>query len=263
MKALEDQEQCASFLDQLRATTERVLLLDYDGTLAPFSVDRAHAFPYPEIPGLVARIIAQGTRVVLVTGRAARELIPLSGIQPHPEIWGSHGMERIRPDGSYHAGALTDEEHSGLLLASQLTEAEGFERRTEIKPGGIAVHWRDEPEPSAAAIRQRVCHIWSPLLAEYPFRLLEFDGGVELRVSKWSKGTAVASILKELSRHAAVAYLGDDSTDEDAFRALKGRGLSVLVRGEPRLTDADIWLQPPGELIRFLQEWLRETGGEL
>ena len=51
------------------------------------------------------------------------------------------------------------------------------------------------------------------------------------------------------------SYLGDDLTDEDAFRALKGRGLSVLVRNELRETLADIWLKPPGELIDFLLKW--------
>ena len=93
--------------------------------------------------------------------------------------------------------------------------------------------------------------------------MLEFDGGIELRVSEWSKGTAVRTVLEELTPNAAVAYLGDDTTDEDAFRALKGRGLTVLVREEARASDADIWLQPPGGLVTFLQGWIRETGGEL
>jgi trehalose 6-phosphate phosphatase len=263
MKALEHQEQCSAFLDRLRSATERVLLLDYDGTLAPFSVDRDHAFPYPEIPNLVVRIMALGTRVVLITGRPARELIPLSGIHPHPEIWGSHGMERLRPDGSYDAGSLPAEERSGLLVAMQSIEAEGLERRVELKPGGIAVHWRDQPQEEVEVLKSRVLQLWTPLTAEYPLRLLEFDGGIELRVSEWSKGTAVRTILEELTPEAAIAYLGDDTTDEDAFRVLKGRGLTVLVREQARTSDADMWLQPPTELVTFLQEWIRETGGEL
>ena len=57
-----------------------------------------------------------------------------------------------------------------------------------------------------------------------------------------------------------MAYLGDDRTDEDAFRALRGRGLSVLVRAEPRETAADAWIRPPEELIEFLRTWRREAG---
>ncbi|PYX18171.1 MAG: hypothetical protein DMG84_00935 [Acidobacteria bacterium] len=74
MKALERQISYGSFLDRLRSASARVLLLDYDGTLAPFSADRNLAFPYPEVPDLLARIMAEGTRVVLISGRPAREL---------------------------------------------------------------------------------------------------------------------------------------------------------------------------------------------
>jgi trehalose-6-phosphatase len=53
-----------------------------------------------------------------------------------------------------------------------------------------------------------------------------------------------------------VAYLGDDRTDEDAFKALAGRGLAVLVREELRPTAAAVWLRPPVELLDFLQRWM-------
>jgi trehalose-phosphatase len=76
------------------------------------------------------------------------------------------------------------------------------------------------------------------------------------------KGDAVRAILQESDSRVAVAYLGDDQTDEDAFHALKGNGLTVLVRPQSRPTAADVWLQPPQELLQFLQEWLRASGGQ-
>src|SRR5438128_10517394 len=85
----------------MRHASTRVLLLDYDGTLAPFTPDRMRAFPYREIPELVSKIMRHNTRVVLVSGRPARELLFLSGIQTQPEIWGSHGLERLYPDAAY------------------------------------------------------------------------------------------------------------------------------------------------------------------
>src|SRR5438093_12115470 len=101
MKVAEQLDVCVSFLERVRRATSRALLLDYDGTLAPFTPDRTRAFPYREIPELVSQIMRHETRVVLISGRAATELLFLSGIHPHPEIWGSHGLERLYPDGAY------------------------------------------------------------------------------------------------------------------------------------------------------------------
>ena len=63
MKVLERNATYGPFLERLRSAPSRVLLLDYDGTLAPFVVDRTLARPYPEIPPLIGRIMTQGTRV--------------------------------------------------------------------------------------------------------------------------------------------------------------------------------------------------------
>ena len=99
MKVLERHATYGPFLERLRSAPARVLLLDYDGTLAPFVVDRTLALPYPEVPPLIVRIMAQGTRVVLISGRPVREVLLLSGISPQPEVWGSHGLERLMADG--------------------------------------------------------------------------------------------------------------------------------------------------------------------
>jgi trehalose-6-phosphatase len=69
------------------------------------------------------------------------------------------------------------------------------------------------------------------------------------------KGDAVRSILAGLEPTVPIAYFGDDITDEDAFRVLRGRGLTVLVKADYRETIADAWIRPPQELIDYLQRW--------
>jgi trehalose 6-phosphate synthase/trehalose 6-phosphate phosphatase len=91
MKAAEQCDVCVPFFARLRQASARLLMLDYDGTLAPFTPDRMRAFPYRDIPELISKIMGANTRVVLISGRSARELLFLSGIHPQPEIWGSHG----------------------------------------------------------------------------------------------------------------------------------------------------------------------------
>jgi trehalose 6-phosphate phosphatase len=265
MKALATQAAYSPFLERLRSAPERILMLDYDGTLAPFVPDRHLAVPYPGIMPLVARIMSSGTRVVLISGRKARELADLIGLQPSPEIWGSHGMERLTPDGRYSLAPEAGSRDAAFAAAVKSLQGKvdkEAEERLEIKPGSIAVHWRGLDPARAGKLKEDVSHLWLPLLAQYGLELHEFDGGLELRVPGHDKGQAVRTILAEAGPDAALAYLGDDRTDEDAFRALGHAGLTVLVRPEPRPTAAELWLQPPNELIHFLEEWLHACGGE-
>ncbi|PYX18170.1 MAG: hypothetical protein DMG84_00930 [Acidobacteria bacterium] len=171
-------------------------------------------------------------------------------------MWGSHGLERLKPDGSYELGVLPHDQQMGLLMAATSLRTDGLERQIELKPGGVAVHWRGLTAQEIEDIKSRVFQRWIPLRDEYSLSLLDFDGGLELRVLGKNKGDAVNTVLNEIHPDSAVAYLGDDQTDEDAFRALKGKGLTALVRSQSRPTAADVWLQPPQELIQFFQEWL-------
>ena len=97
---------------------------------------------------------------------------------------------------------------------------------------------------------------WINIANGYNLELRHFDGGLELRVPGRDKGNAVETVLSGFKKDYIASYLGDDLTDEDAFRSLKGKGLSVLVREELRDTEADIWLKPPEEMINFLSQWL-------
>jgi trehalose-phosphatase len=132
----------------------------------------------------------------------------------------------------------------------------------ESKPGGIAVHWRGLADEEQASVEKKVRSLGGPLVDEYGLQLLPFDGGLEIRSASKNKGDAVSAILAEAGAGVAAAYLGDDHTDENAFRAIKGHGLGVLVRTEPRPTMADVWLRPPEELGHFLREWLAACGAE-
>ena len=73
------------------------------------------------------------------------------------------------------------------------------------------------------------------------------------------KGDAVRTMLKETAPNVPVTYLGDDITDERAFRALSSRGLGILVRPNFRRSAAQAWLKPPEELHDFLSRWLAAT----
>ena len=101
----------AAFLEQIRAAPVSVLLLDYDGTLAPFHVDRSRAYPYPGIVSLLDRIVRCGkTRIIIISGRSIVELGTLLAPMNSFEMWGSHGLERQLSDGSYSRVQVSEED---------------------------------------------------------------------------------------------------------------------------------------------------------
>ncbi len=256
MKTLRDNIDPADFFARVRAAERRLLLLDYDGTLAPFHVDPAKARPYPGVCQRLDAIMQdRGTRLVLITGRWTRDLLPLLTLKQRPEIWGSHGWEQLKPDGDYAVAPIGEAALLKLLDADALEARIHFlGGRCERKPGGLAVHWRGLAPNQIANIRSEVFENWMDQGLHHDLVWHDFDGGVELRAPGRNKGYVVDTLLAE-SPGAVAAYLGDDSTDEDAFRAIKDKGLGVLVRPEFRPTEAGIWLRPPKDLLEFLDRW--------
>jgi trehalose-phosphatase len=240
------------------ATAERcVLMLDYDGTLSPFVVKRDEAVPYPGVRSALSRIIAGGrTRVVIVTGRAVRDVVPLLDIDPLPEIWGSHGWEHRLPTGDYQPPVLPAEARVALEQAIAWGESRGFAPHLEVKPASVAFHWRGMETHRIEELRTEVEQHWGALSRNGTLTLKPFDGGYELGVPGKTKADAVERILHTEAGAIPAAFLGDDRTDEDAFTALAGNGLRVLVRNEVRETSADLWLTPPEELLSFLERWI-------
>jgi trehalose-phosphatase len=231
-------------------------MLDYDGTLAPFQNDRFRAFPYPGVEDRL--VILSGltrVRLVLVSGRPARELRDLLP-NIRAEIWGSHGGEQLRQDGSYELFTLDPVRQAALEEVGLELSALGFAEALEVKPSSLAVHWRSLKPAAREQLRSSVESVFGRLAEQGGLHLLPFDGGLELLSTDRTKGTAVEQILAQEPAALPMAYLGDDFTDENAFAAVGNRGFSILVRTEVRESAARFWLRPPAELLEFLDDWI-------
>ena len=259
----EAEEKLEAFFCAFECGLYPLLLLDYDGTLAPFRVNRFLALPWAGVRELLAQIQSQKkTHMVVITGRPAAEIAPLLGLDPPLEVWGLHGAERLFPDGRREL------EQAPPATQAKLEELKTHLRRDalgglfEDKANGAVMHWRGHARSKQALIEQRARELFEPLAAMEGLTLLEFESGLELRVG-CNKGGAVQAIVAEMRAAGQVpgpvAYLGDDLSDEAAFRAVNvfdGVHLSALMRRAPRETAADVWLRPPGELREFLKRWL-------
>jgi len=251
-----------NFWKQLASANKAALLLDYDGTLAPFRVERDQAFPYPGVRELLTAIRSTTeTRLVIITGRAIKDILPLLALDPPPEIWGCHGWERLEASGLQPVVDLPEQAALGIRKAHLSIEAQELSNYCEIKPASLAIHWRGLTDQTIEELNWRVRDYWQPIAEEYGLEIHPFNGGLELRCPKKNKGTAIGSILDDINPEQPLAFLGDDLTDEDGFAALKGRGLGVLVNKEEKKTDADIQITPPEGLLDFLSHW-RDTAPE-
>jgi trehalose-phosphatase len=230
-------------------------MLDYDGTLAPFVQDRNKAYPYPKAAEIVNRILVDNScRVIIVSGRTIDDLLNLINFESMPEIWGSHGYEKQLSDGTRLTETVSAEVKDTIRCYVEALRTAGLDKFCEKKSFGIAVHWRGCSTGQINQIKTKVDQIASKI-HNHSVNVADFDGGKEIRINGIDKGTAVNKIMSTAMSGSVCAYLGDDLTDEDAFRQMGDKGLKVLVRDKPRATLADIQLTPPGELVWFLGKW--------
>jgi trehalose 6-phosphate phosphatase len=259
MKILTQGTDIDDFMERLSCSPVRLLMLDYDGTLSPYTVERHRAVPYPGIREILSESLrAVDCRIVIVSGRSISDLRPLLGIDGGIEIWGCHGWERLEPDGTYTPPDLAPPSRRGLEEASVWAESNGLAERLEIKTACVAIHWRGLRKADIESLEKTAWEAWTPIARGGEMELRRFNGGLELRPAGMDKGKVVDKLLAR--RGGAAAYLGDDMTDEDAFRAISGRGLGVLVSPDLRKTAADVWLKPPEELKWFLERWIESCG---
>lgn len=232
------------------------VFLDYDGTLTPI-VERPDLAVLSDSMRDTLAKLARQTTVVVVSGRERGNVEALVGLQEIVYA-GCHGFDIAGPEGT----AIQHEEGKDYLPLIQEVAADLHRRLDSIegviienKTYAIAVHFRLVSPEAVAEVEQTV----DRTVARHP-RLRKTGGKkvFELRPKiPWDKGKAVLWLLDALDLNQAEVlpiYLGDDVTDFDAFRALRGRGISLLVAEEAEPSSADYRLSDPEEAGRFLNE---------
>jgi trehalose-phosphatase len=245
-------------LDDILARCEGrplALFLDYDGTLTPIVDDPEQALLSEGMRAVVSDL-AEECSVALVSGRDLQKLKSLAGLQ-HVTHAGSHGFDIETADGRTvaHEGAMADLpalDRAERQLRQRLSGIAGA--IVERKRFAIAVHFRQVAPQKV----DRVQTVAKEVLAEQEgLRAKPGKMVVELQPDvDWDKGRAVLWLLEQMGAagSASPLYVGDDVTDEDAFRALKGQGIGVLVRDDqPRASAADYVLDDVDEVRRFLE----------
>lgn len=243
----------------VRSAPRLLLALDYDGTLAPFHKNPMKAFP---LPGVIEAIKSlkkvPGVEIAVISGRPVYELYALLG---HIGVMlvGCHGFESMDTDGNIAVISPDSPQLEGLETAEAMVSRINSGSRMERKVSGLALHTRGMSEAEALAVGDRVFYGWSLLAPGYDLECRRFKGGVEIRAKGRHKGTALSEILIKQPEQSLAVYVGDDETDEDAFRVVLNHGVGIRVGGPTPQTLATEFLYDCREVKIFLEKWVEAT----
>jgi trehalose 6-phosphate phosphatase len=247
-------------VQEVTSRTRRAFFLDYDGTLTPIVEDPKRASLSSKYRKVIDSLLRNEKNFVcIISGRAIEQLegfIRLKGLV----LAGNHGMEIAGPDilyvndGALRAKALLTE--IAHTLKVKLRDFEGI--LVEDKGLTVSVHYRMLAPSQHAQLKE---FFYREMERFSTSKTVVVTGGkrvLEVRPNVvWDKGSAVKWLLgtvsKDLSEKPYPIYMGDDETDEDAFRALKHRGLTVLVSSQGRESKAAYFVRDVDEVYQFLR----------
>jgi len=235
-----------------------VFFLDYDGTLTPIVRRPELAVLSPGMKEVLSKLVLHYT-VAIVSGRLRDDVEKLVGIEGILYA-GSHGFDIRGPSFSLvhpqAQEAVGDIKKIVKTIKEGLGDIKGI--LIEDKEFSVGVHYRLVGDSDLARIRGYVDGIVKKhnnlrlMLGKKVFEILP--------AIDWNKGKALCWIMKALNltfSEATVIYIGDDTTDEDAFRVIRTRGTGILVADNARVSTADFRLSSPAEVKALFERVLK------
>lgn len=252
------------FVSRLEKVKLVFVFLDYDGTLTPI-VKR------PELAILTARrksVLKKLSKksylkIAIISGRALGDIKRLVAIKDIIFV-GNHGMEVCGPHIKFlHKKALRRKQLIADIYKKLLEIAKCFPASfIENKGLTISIHYRLMRKNQAIKkLRQALTEVVNGKKYKRYVRLTEGKKVIEIRPNvAWNKGEAVRWLLRKTGlspKNILPIYIGDDRTDEDAFFALRNKGISILVSRQKKNSGAKFYLKDVREVYRFLNKLLR------
>jgi trehalose 6-phosphate phosphatase len=232
------------------------LFLDFDGTLVPIQKDPRQCFLSNKIKNQLLLLAgSQCCYLMVLSGRALSDIKKRIGIG---KIYygGNHGLDISGPNLRYtHPKALTSKlaiEYVTRKLKEAITNIEGA--WLENKKFSVSLHFRSVKKENIPLIKKVFYAVANEFIEGKRLNVIKGKKVIELTPDvSWNKGRAVLWILKQLKDKCVPIYIGDDQTDETAFKALSGKGFTIRV-GKSKKTAANYYLKGYWELPRLLRE---------
>ena len=242
---------------RIKHTKKIIFFLDYDGTLTPIRKKPRLAKIDKNTKLLLTKLASKPhSRVFIVSGRSLKDIRSLIGLRSLCYI-GNHGIELEGPGFKYinpKAKSLKPFIQRAYQTLKKKLKIKGIILENKIYT--LSLHYRLVDSKKMPVLKKIFNGIIRDLQKTKKVKITEGKKVLEIRPNtKWDKGKILKWVLKKKkSKGATVISIGDDKTDEDAFRALGKKGISILVSGKQRKTFAQYRLNSPKEVRNFLYE---------
>ena len=235
----------------------RLLLFDYDGTLAALRPRPEDAAPTPELLDLLRRLSGDpANRVVINSGRDHETLERWFGSMPL-SLAAEHGGF-YKEAGVWHKNLRSAEWDGELLTLLQRFVAKTPRARLETKQTALAWHYRQSDAWLGSLRAQQLVNHLAPLCSRLRLQIMQGDKVVEIKSPDCTKGSEVERLLAS-ERYDFILALGDDTTDDDMFRALPPEAVTVKVGNVSECAAHNLAAQ--AEVLPFLREVTRGEAG--
>ncbi len=235
------------------------LFLDYDGTLVFFKEKPTDVTTPENVKNIIRQLIKnQKMTVIIVTGRPLQEIRKLLNIRGLSFI-ALHGLSIKAPNEPQYSWEQANQVRSLVkAIKNDMQEKlKDYEQAyLENKELTLALHYRLLPTKKARLLREAFITTVRTLDKKKMLETMNGAKVLEARPKGWNKGKAVElyMIRHEKRKNILPIYIGDDITDEDAFRGLKKKGITIhVVNTSKRKTAARYWVNNPDEVFSFLQ----------
>jgi trehalose-phosphatase len=253
-------------IEEIRRETKGkrlAVFLDYDGTMTPI-VRKPEDANMSESMRRTVRDLAGRCTVAVISGRNLSDVKARVGVEGVIYA-GSHGFEIAGPKGMHVKSEKGSDflpvlDRAEKMLQEELGRIQGSQ--VERKKFSIAVHYRQVEQKDLDAVKdavERVAKEFPDLRESSGKKIFELQPDID-----WNKGKALLWLLEKLDLDGpdvVPLYIGDDTTDEDAFEVLAERGIGIIVRDGPRPTKARYALEDPDQVRTFLEALISEAGG--
>jgi trehalose 6-phosphate synthase/phosphatase len=224
-----DDKTLAGIGRHYRQAKKRCLFLDYDGTLVPFHRLPSEALPDNAVKDLLLRLSADPqNQVVVISGRDLSSLDRWLGMMPLTLV-AEHGASlKVKGEAWQQLISVSNEWREEIRRIMQLFVIRCAGSFVEEKSTTIAWHYRNTQSGLGFARSRELLNTLSQLVQNTALQVIDGNKVVEVRVVGFDKGTTALKIVNE-SNPDFILCIGDDTTDEDMFKALNERSYTIKV----------------------------------